>query len=52
MHTQSMLHEQVVFAKGAHYALPELGRSGYEVVGIDWTISPKEARYIYYYCGE
>ena len=36
---------QVVFAKGAHYALRELGGSGYEVVGIDWTVDPKEARY-------
>ena len=35
----------MVFAKGAHYALPELGKSGYEVVGIDWTVSPKEARF-------
>jgi uroporphyrinogen decarboxylase len=33
-----------IFAKGAHYALPELGKSGYEVVGIDWTVDPKLAR--------
>ena len=35
---------QIVFAKGAHYALPDLGRSGYDVVGIDWTHDPSEAR--------
>ncbi|RZF46735.1 hypothetical protein LSTR_LSTR002598 [Laodelphax striatellus] len=33
-----------VFAKGAHYALEKLGQSGYEVVGIDWTVDPVEAR--------
>ncbi len=40
---------QVVFAKGAHYALPDLGRSGYEVIGLDWTMDPKEARYVITY---
>jgi len=35
-----------VFAKGAHYALRELGESGYDVVGLDWTIDPVEARKI------
>jgi uroporphyrinogen decarboxylase len=34
----------VVFAKGAHYALPALAQSGYDVVSIDWTLSPGEAR--------
>ncbi|XP_022196207.1 uroporphyrinogen decarboxylase [Nilaparvata lugens] len=33
-----------VFAKGAHYGLEKLGQSGYEVVGIDWTVDPVEAR--------
>jgi len=33
-----------VFAKGAHYALQELAESGYDVVGLDWTIDPEEAR--------
>jgi len=33
-----------VFAKGGHYALKELGESGYDVVGLDWTIDPVEAR--------
>lgn len=34
----------VIFAKGAHFALKELSESGYEVVSIDWTVSPEEAR--------
>ncbi len=34
----------VIFAKGAHYALKELSEAGYDVVSIDWTIDPKEAR--------
>nr|XP_033772825.1 uroporphyrinogen decarboxylase isoform X2 [Geotrypetes seraphini] len=34
----------IVFAKDGHYALKELSRSGYEVVGLDWTVSPQEAR--------
>lgn len=33
-----------IFAKGAHYALEELSGSGYDVVGIDWTVDPTEAR--------
>lgn len=36
----------VVFAKGGHYALKELSTYGYEVVGLDWTIDPIEARKI------
>lgn len=35
-----------IFAKGAHYALKELSDSGYEVIGIDWTVDPVEARKI------
>lgn len=35
---------KIVFAKGAHYALNTLSESGYEVVGLDWTIDPKKAR--------
>ena len=34
----------IVFAKGGHYALAQLGESGYDVVGLDWTIRPEEAR--------
>lgn len=33
-----------IFAKGAHYALPDLAESGYDVIGLDWTIDPEEAR--------
>ena len=35
---------QIVFPKGAHYALSDLATCGYEVVGIDWTIDPPVAR--------
>ncbi|XP_059840091.1 uroporphyrinogen decarboxylase [Hypanus sabinus] len=34
----------IVFAKDAHYALEDISDSGYEVVGLDWTIQPKIAR--------
>lgn len=35
----------IVFAKGANYAIEELAReSRYDVVGLDWTISPQAAR--------
>uniref|UniRef100_A0A8C8ST75 Uroporphyrinogen decarboxylase n=1 Tax=Pelusios castaneus TaxID=367368 RepID=A0A8C8ST75_9SAUR len=34
----------IVFAKDAHYALPELAQAGYEVLGLDWTIPPHDAR--------
>ncbi|XP_067846197.1 uroporphyrinogen decarboxylase isoform X1 [Heptranchias perlo] len=34
----------IVFAKDAHYALEDISVSGYEVVGLDWTIQPKVAR--------
>jgi len=33
-----------VFAKGGHYALEKLADSGYETVGLDWTIDPVLAR--------
>ncbi|KAK4303913.1 hypothetical protein Pmani_024119 [Petrolisthes manimaculis] len=33
-----------VFPKGGHFALRELGRLRYEVVGIDWTVDPILAR--------
>ena len=35
---------QIVFPKGAHYALHDLATCGYEVVGIDWTVDPLVAR--------
>lgn len=34
----------IVFAKGAHFALPELGRLNCQVIGLDWTMHVKEAR--------
>ncbi|ESP02451.1 hypothetical protein LOTGIDRAFT_205092 [Lottia gigantea] len=34
----------VVFAKDAHFAIEDLASSGYEVVGLDWTIRPTHAR--------
>lgn len=33
-----------IFAKGAHYAVDLLGASGYDVVGLDWTVDPGWAR--------
>ena len=38
--------EQIVFAKGAHYALRQLSTSGYDVIGLDWTMDPENARYV------
>ncbi|GLH08228.1 Uroporphyrinogen decarboxylase [Gryllus bimaculatus] len=35
-----------IFAKGAHYALLEISKCGYDVMGIDWTVNPEEARNI------
>ena len=35
---------KTVFAKGAHYALEDLADSAYDVIGLDWTMDPKEAR--------
>lgn len=35
---------QTIFAKGAHYALKEIADSGYDVMGIDWTVDPVVAR--------
>jgi len=34
----------IIFAKDAHYSLEELSMSDYEVVGLDWTIEPSQAR--------
>lgn len=39
----------VIFAKDGHYALDEIAQSHYEVIGLDWTIDPKNGRRI---CGE
>ncbi|GLV46315.1 Uroporphyrinogen decarboxylase [Carabus blaptoides fortunei] len=34
----------ILFAKGAHYSLAEQAKLGYEVLGVDWTVDPLEAR--------
>jgi uroporphyrinogen decarboxylase len=34
----------IAFAKGAPFALPALARAGYDVLGLDWTMDPREAR--------
>ena len=34
----------VVFAKDAHFALELLSDSGYDMMGLDWTIPPAEGR--------
>ncbi|XP_048352998.1 uroporphyrinogen decarboxylase isoform X2 [Sphaerodactylus townsendi] len=34
----------IVFAKDAHYALEDLAESDFEVVGLDWTLRPQDAR--------
>lgn len=33
-----------MFAKGGHHSLSELAHSEYDVVGLDWTVSPITAR--------
>lgn len=34
----------VVFAKGAWYALEDLAKSAYDVISLDWTHNPAQAR--------
>jgi len=34
----------IIFAKDGHYALEDLSACDYEVVGLDWTIEPSQAR--------
>ncbi|CAH8595165.1 unnamed protein product [Schistosoma turkestanicum] len=36
----------IVFAKDGHYALTELSKADYDVISLDWTISPRLARNI------
>jgi len=36
----------IVFAKGCWYALEEMSRSKASALGVDWTVSPKIARYL------
>ncbi|XP_071444107.1 uroporphyrinogen decarboxylase isoform X2 [Hetaerina americana] len=33
-----------IFAKGAHHSLKKLGNIGFDIVGLDWTMIPNEAR--------
>jgi len=33
-----------VFPKGGHFALESLKTAGYDIVGLDWTIKPEDAR--------
>ena len=40
------ISQQVVFPKGGHYALKDLSATDYDVIGIDWTVNPTEARKI------
>lgn len=35
---------QTVFAKGAHFALEQLAKTGYDVIGLDWTMNPESSR--------
>ena len=37
---------QVIFGKDAHHSMEELAESGYEVIGVDWTIKPQKARQV------
>jgi uroporphyrinogen decarboxylase len=33
-----------VFARGSHYALEELDKTAYDIVSLDWTVTPQNAR--------
>lgn len=37
---------QIVFAKGSHYAVEELSKLEYDVIGIDWTTNAKDVRWV------
>ena len=41
-----LIFQQIVFPKGGHYALKDLSVTDYDVIGIDWTVNPAEARKI------
>ena len=36
----------IIFGKGCWFALPEMGKSGASAIGIDWTCSARNARYL------
>lgn len=44
--TESEMPPMIVFPKDGHYVLSQLAQCGYEVIGLDWTVLPKEARSI------
>lgn len=45
MIADSITHVPVtLFAKDAHYALPELAALSCDTIGLDWTMDPKQAR--------
>jgi uroporphyrinogen decarboxylase len=33
-----------IFARGSHYALEDLDKSNYDIISLDWTITPENAR--------
>lgn len=35
---------QIIYAKGAHFAMPDLTHSEYDVIGLDWTMNIHDAR--------
>lgn len=37
---------RIIFARGAHHALDSLADADFDVIGLDWTIRPSEARRI------
>lgn len=39
-----MIFFKTIFAKGGHYAMSALCDSGFDVVGLDWTMDPELAR--------
>tara|TARA_B100000575_G_scaffold234391_1_gene195965 strand:- start:1296 stop:2318 length:1023 start_codon:yes stop_codon:yes gene_type:complete len=36
----------IIFGKGCWFALPEMGKSGASAIGVDWTCSARNARYL------
>ena len=37
---------QVLFVKGGYYSLEDQKSLGYDVIGVDWTVQPEQARSI------
>lgn len=42
----NLIVPMAVFARGSHYALEDLEKSPYDIVSLDWSISPPKARSI------